>query len=78
MDNKTILYGLAYKCPFITECSNCEISEIRKLEDYDKIVEFIDNLTDEKINKLVKFHEEQSFNQENKIWLKNKMNKKID
>jgi hypothetical protein len=57
MINKTRLMGLAMECPFRKECIDCAFQNIRDLNDFEKQFEIIDNMTQEKIYELLKFHD---------------------
>ena len=50
------LYGLAMKCPKNYDCKDCPLRELRKLNDFEKVVEIIDNMTDEDIFNITTYH----------------------
>ncbi len=56
IDNKTRLYGLVIECPYIHECKDCPIKEIREMKNLEKQIEIIDNMTVEQINELILWH----------------------
>jgi len=64
------LYGLAIECPQNDDCKDCLLRELRKLNDFEKIVEIIDNMTDEEVFKISIFHNQQRFENENIYGLK--------
>ena len=72
MDNKLNLYGLAIECPFRDECPDCPIKKIRKINDFEKQIEFIDNLTLDEINELIHRHNKNRLERENQIRNNNK------
>ncbi len=68
MENKLRMYGLVMECPFGVECSDCPIQDLRKLKDFEKQVEIIDNMTQKSLNEVVKFHDECRVQRENDLW----------
>jgi len=68
MENRLKLYGLAQECPFGNECYDCPLQKIRELKDFEKQIEIIDNMTNEKVNKIVIFHDNRRYEREKHIW----------
>jgi len=67
MTNRLMLYGLVRECPFSVACKDCTFQEIRELNDFEKQVELIDNMTVDKVNELFSWHYECSEKRENEI-----------
>lgn len=62
------LYGLTISCTFETECPNCHIKYIRKINDFEKQVEFIDSLPKEEVFSLLAFHDKRVIEREHDIY----------
>jgi hypothetical protein len=67
MNYRERLYGLVVRCTFRDECSDCPFKELRNLNSYKKQIEFIDNMTDDEIKKLMNFHDNRRIERENNI-----------
>ncbi len=52
MEDRTNIYGRAIECPFIVECLDCPIKEIRDINYFEKQLEIIDNMTIDEINQI--------------------------
>jgi len=68
MENKTNLYGLVAQCPFGDECLDCPLKEIRKINDFEKQIEIIDNMTNVEIDKIASFHDNRRYEREKHLW----------
>jgi len=68
MESRMQLYGLAVECPQDDDCKDCQIRELRKLNDFEKIVEIIDNMTDDEVLKISILHNERRYEKEKHLW----------
>jgi hypothetical protein len=68
MENRMQLYGLAMECPQNDDCKDCPLRELRKLNDFEKIVEIIDNMTDEEVFKISLYHNKRRYESEKHLW----------
>ncbi len=58
------IYGLAMECPESDDCKDCPLRELRKLKDFEIIVDLIDNMTIDEILKISEFHGKQRHEKE--------------
>lgn len=68
MVNRMQLYGLAMECPQDDDCKDCSLRELRKLKDFEQIVEIIDNMTNDEVFKISIFHNQCRYEKEKHLW----------
>ena len=61
MKDRANIYGLAIGCPYVDECNDCLLKELRKLGDFEQQVEIIDKMEIAEINEITRFHQKRSF-----------------
>ena len=66
MENKFVLYGLAYGCPYIERRANCPLNEIDSLS-FARKVDWIDGLSEAKKRSILEIHLQCSQIRENKV-----------
>jgi len=64
MEDRMIIYALAMECPLDYKCIDCSLRELRKIQDFEKIVDIIDNMTIDEINKIYEYHKTQRWERE--------------
>jgi len=50
------LYGLAFGCPYCDEKDDCPLKELRKLNDFEKQYEIIENMSKEQKISIISYH----------------------
>lgn len=66
MENKFILYGLAYGCPYSERKVNCPFDEVDHLP-FRRKIDWIDGLSDVKKRSILEIHLQCSQIRENKV-----------